>query len=321
MRAEAAAGISRRGGMEICYEKIGPPRAEPLLLITGMGSQLIEWPDEYCAELIARGFSVVRFDNRDAGHSTHFSGVPSPIRLLAAARSVAPYRLVHMARDAVAVLDAVGWRSAHVVGVSMGGIIAQLMAIVHPRRVRSLTAISSTPWWRIGRQRLTTTGRAALAYVRRARDREEAGERAVGMGAILASPGYPFDENDAREVGRRAFDRDPDPTGVQRQNAAVLAASDLRPGLRRLRLPTLVVHGDADVMIRPPGGRAIAESVPGARLVIYPGLNHDLPRPLWSPIADEIARLACRGAAGQGLGARTAALGIGPRRDGGLITV
>lgn len=310
MLDEVVAGFSRCGGVEICYERLGPAGAEPLLLINGMGSQLIEWPDGYCAGLIARGFSLVRFDHRDTGHSTHFSGVPNPIRLLAAARSAAPYRLVDMARDAVGVLDAVGWRSAHVVGVSMGGIVAQLMAIVHPRRVRSLTAISSTPWWRIGRQRLMTTGRAALAYVRRVRDRDEAGERAVGMCAIMASPAYPFDADGARELGRRAFDRDPDTTGVQRQNAAVLAGPDLRPGLRRLRLPTLVVHGDADVMIRPPGGRAIAEAVRGARLVVYPGLNHDLPGPLWSPIADEIARVASGGVSGRVPVAGTAAVGL-----------
>lgn len=285
---------SARDDVEITHEVLGPPSGEPILLIMGMGSQLIEWPDEFCADLVGRGFTVARFDNRDVGLSTHFTsyGVPNPVRLLLSAESVAAYRIGDMAADGIGVMDRIGWNSAHVVGVSMGGIVAAALAVARPDRVRSLTAISSTPWWRIGRQPLSTTIRAAIAYRRPMTSREQAGQRAVEMGRILASPGYPFEEALVRELGRRSYDRDRDVDGVQRQNAAVLAARDLRGPLSRLRLPTLVLHGDADVMIRPAGGAAFADAVPGARLVVYPGMGHDLPRPLWTPIAAEIARVA-----------------------------
>lgn len=281
-------------GVQIAYDVGGFAGGRPLLLIIGMGSQLIEWPAGFCAELANRGFSYARFDNRDSGRSTHFThlGVPDPIRLLLRPTAVAAYRLTDMARDAVAVLDAVGWASADVVGVSMGGIVAQMLAIEHPSRVRSLTLVSSTPWWRVGMQRLWTTMRAAVIYKRRCHDADQAAQRAVDMARIMASPGYPFEMDALRELGRQTYLRDRDLTGTERQNAAVLAAPDLRPALAGLRMPTLVIHGDADVMIRPAGGRAIAAAVPGARWVQYSGLNHDLPRALWPSIADHIEELS-----------------------------
>jgi len=284
----------RDGGIEIAYDMLGPDDGEPLLLIMGMGSQLIEWPTGFCQALVDRGFQLVRFDNRDSGASTHLTeqGVPNPLRMFACPESVAPYRLSDMAADAVRVLDDVGWPSAHVVGVSMGGIVAQAMAINHPDRLRSLTAISSTPWWRLGRQPLRTTLRAALIYKRAVNGVEQAAQRAVDMARILASPAFPFEEADARETGRLAYERDPDETGLERQNAAVIAGPDLRAGLAKVRLPTLVIHGSADVMIRPAGGKAIAQAVRGARWVTYLGMNHDLPRALWPSIADKISQLA-----------------------------
>jgi pimeloyl-ACP methyl ester carboxylesterase len=280
--------------VQIAYDVGGFVGGRPLLLIIGMGSQLIEWPAGFCAALADRGFCFARFDNRDSGLSTHFTdrGVPDPIRLLLRPSSVAAYRLTDMAGDALAVLDALGWASADVVGLSMGGIVAQTLAIGHPGRVRSLTLISSTPWWRIGTQRLWTTVRAAIVYKRRCRNSDEAGRRAVDMARIMASPGYPFEAGTMREVGRQAYLRDRDPTGTERQNAAVLANPDLRAGLGGLQMPTLVIHGDADVMIRPRGGRAIAAAVPGARWVQYSGLNHDLPRQLWPSICEHIRDLS-----------------------------
>lgn len=281
-------------GVRIAYDVGGLAGGRPLLLIIGMGSQLIEWPAGFLAELAGRGFWYARFDNRDSGLSTHFTdrGVPDPIRLLLRPSSVASYRLTDMAGDALAVLDAVGWSVADVVGLSMGGIVAQTLAIERPDRVRSLTLISSTPWWRVGTQRLWTTIRAALVHRRRCRDAEQAASRAVDLARIMASPGYPFEAAALHEIGRLAYLRDSDRTGTERQNAAVLAAPDLRPALARLRVPTLVIHGDADVMIRQRGGRAIAQAVPGARWVQYAGLNHDLPRALWPSIADHIRALS-----------------------------
>jgi pimeloyl-ACP methyl ester carboxylesterase len=294
--SDSVADVARNGRVDLAYEVLGAANGNPLLLIMGMGSQLIEWPDDFCVELLSRGFAVARFDNRDSGRSTHFSafGVPNPLSVLLRRPSAIPYRLVDMAQDAAAVLDQAGWRSAHVVGISMGGMIAQQLAICHPDRVRALTVISSTPWWRIGRQHAATTARAALAYWHPAHNRRQAGDRAVRMARLLASPGYPFDEEAARRLGEHAYDRDHDFSAIQRQNAAVIASSDLRPGLRTLPVPTLVLHGTADEVIRPAGGRAVADAVPQARLLLFPGMNHDLPRPLWPMIADEIASHAKR---------------------------
>ncbi|MEU0560847.1 alpha/beta fold hydrolase [Dactylosporangium sp. NPDC006015] len=282
--------LARRDDVTIAYERLGPPGGEPLLLIMGLGMQLLSWPDELCAELTSRGYSVVRFDNRDAGESTHWSqaGNPSLFDLLTRPRAVAPYRLADMALDAVAVLDAVGWPSAHVAGASLGGMIAQTLAIGHPDRVRTLTSIMSTPAPQIGRARL---GALRALGIPPATTRDEAGERMLQVFTAIGSPAYPRDEAWLRDVGRRAYDRGHDPAGARRQLAAIRASGDRRPGLATVRVPTLVVHGDADPLIRVAGGHATAAAVPGARLVVHPGMGHDLPRPLWTPILDEIGAL------------------------------
>ncbi|MEV0565240.1 alpha/beta fold hydrolase [Dactylosporangium sp. NPDC050588] len=282
--------LARRDDVTIAYERLGPPGGEPLLLIMGLGMQLLSWPDELCAELTGRGYSVVRFDNRDAGESTHWSqaGNPSLFDLLTRPRAVAPYRLTDMALDAVAVLDAVGWPSAHVAGASLGGMIAQTLAIGHPDRVRTLTSIMSTPAPQIGRARL---GALRALGIPPATTRDEAGERMLQVFTAIGSPAYPRDEAWLRDVGRRAYDRGHDPAGARRQLAAIRASGDRRPGLATVRVPTLVVHGAADPLIRVAGGRATAAAVPGARLVVHPGMGHDLPRPLWTPILDEIGAL------------------------------
>ena len=280
------AGIAHNGSVDIAYERFGADGDDPLLLVMGLGMQMISWPDEFCAALADRGFAVARFDNRDVGQSTHFTarGAPSVARILARPRDAAPYLLDDMAADGVAVLDALGWPSAHVVGVSLGGMIAQTMAIRHPRRVRSLT---STPSPRIGRPASAPRG------ARRAAGAQPRSRAADGQGLPgHRLTGIPHDEAWLRDIGRRAFERGQDPLGARRQLAAILASGDRRAGLAGVRVPTLVMHGDADPLVRPSGGRATAAAVPGARLVVYPGLGHDLPAALWRPFIDQISATA-----------------------------
>lgn len=287
---------ARNGDIEIAYEVLGPADGEPLLLVMGLGAQMVGWPDGFCGELIDRGFTVLRFDNRDVGLSTHLDLPPRR-------RGPAPYSLSDMARDAVAVLDSVGWHAAHVVGASLGGMIAQLMAVEHPERVLSLTSIMSKPSPRIGRMR----PRTLLALIRRARriakergrptTPEAMADFMAEMQEVTGSPAYPTAREDHLAMLRVAMARDDaglTGPGAKRQGAAERAARDLRPELGAVRVPTLVLHGDSDVMIRPEGGRATADAVPGARLVVYPGMGHELPRPLWPSFADEIRATAVR---------------------------
>jgi len=293
MLAAMTTGVARHADVEISYELLGPPDQEPLLLVMGLGMQRIGWPDDFCEGLVERGFTVARFDNRDCGESTHFTaaGRPSMLALFIRPESVAAYHLDDMADDAVAVLDALGWSSAHVVGASMGGMIAQAFAIGHPRRVRTLTSIMSTPSRRVGRAKL----KAAMKLGRGGdiHNVEEAAERMVDVFRTIGSPGYPLDEVWLRDTGRRAYQRGHSDAGaVPRQLAAINASGDRRSGLAGVRVPTLVIHGEADPLVQPAGGRATAAAVPGARLVTYKGMGHDLPRELWPAMQDEIAKLA-----------------------------
>jgi pimeloyl-ACP methyl ester carboxylesterase len=289
--------MTRNGDVELAYQVLGDPAGDPLLLIMGLGAQLVGWPDGFCAELAGRGFTVVRFDNRDVGLSTHLDGAPGPRRL----RAPAAYSLSDMAGDALAVMDAVGWPVAHVAGASLGGMIAQTLTVEHPDRVLSLTSIMSKPSHRIGRMRTRTL----LALVRRARrlakehgrptTPEAMADFMAAMQEVTGSPGYPADREDHLAMLRVAMARDDQGLsgpGAKRQGAAERAAPDLRPGLAAVRVPTLVIHGDSDVMIRPEGGRATAAAVPGARLVEYPGMGHELPRALWPAFAGEIRATA-----------------------------
>jgi pimeloyl-ACP methyl ester carboxylesterase len=282
---------ARHGEVRIAYELEGSPEGEPLLLIMGLGLSMDFWPEGFRRLLVARGFRVARFDNRDVGRSTHLTGLGAPSTVALLTRRAGPYRLVDMADDARAVLDAVGWDSAHVVGVSLGGMIAQTLAGRHPARVRSLTSISSTPSPRIGRPLPHVLPVLLGGPVR---DRAAAAERMVRVFRVVGSPRYPHDEAAIREAAARSFDQAHDPDGIRRQLAAIVSAVDRRPMLRRLRLPALVVHGDADPLVRPSGGRATARALAGAKLVVYPGMGHDLPAALQPDIADEIASLARR---------------------------
>jgi pimeloyl-ACP methyl ester carboxylesterase len=262
----------RNGDVELAYETFGGPNGEPLLLLMGMGSMLF-WHEDFCLALVEQGFHVARFDHRDAGLSS---------------RVEHPYTLSDMAGDTVAVLDALGWSSAHLVGASLGGMIGQVMAVQHAARVRSLTSMSSAPChlWRVSRPRIRTLIKLVALSKRRTGD---AGQFFVDLFRIVGSPGYPIDEHWLRHVGTLVGDLDP--ALGQRHLAAIRASGDRRAELSRVRVPTLVVHGEADPMQSLRAGRAIAAAIPGARLVTYPGMGHDLPRDLWLTIIDEIRNL------------------------------
>jgi pimeloyl-ACP methyl ester carboxylesterase len=287
---------ARNGDIDIAYEMLGAADGEPLLLVMGLGAQMVGWPDEFCRDLGDRGFAVIRFDNRDVGLSTHLEVPPRR-------RGPAPYTLSDMARDAIAVLDDVGWPAAHVVGASLGGMIAQLMAVEHPDRVLSLTSIMSKPAPRIGRMHARTILALVLRARRMAKEHgrpttpEAMADFMVEMQEVTGSPAYPADREDHLAMLRVAMARDDGGLtgpGAKRQGAAERAGRDLRSELAAVRVPTLVLHGDSDVMIRPDGGRATADAVPGARLVVYPGMGHELPRPLWPAFVEEIRATADR---------------------------
>jgi pimeloyl-ACP methyl ester carboxylesterase len=280
---------ARNGAVELVHERLGSS-GEPLLLISGLGMQLTFWTDELLAAFADAGFDVARFDNRDVGRSTALSslGAPSLAWMLARPRAAARYLLTDMAADAVAVLDALGWESAHLFGTSMGGMIAQTVAIERPSRVRSLTSVMSSPGPWIARPQL----RAALALASPpAASAAEAGERVVATFRTIGSPGYRLDEDFLRSYGQEAFSRTRDPAGGRRQLAAIMASPDRRPGLSGVTVPTLVLHGEADPLIPLAGGLATAAAVPGARLVTFPGMGHSLPRELHPRIAAEMATL------------------------------
>ena len=282
------------GAIEIAYETFGAPDDPPLLLIMGLGTQMLGWPDEFCRALEARGLYVIRFDNRDIGLSTHLHDAPAPDVMAAVTGDTrsASYTLADMAADAAGLLDALALTSAHVAGASLGGMVAQTLAIEHPRRVRSLTSIMSTTGDR--RVGAPTEAGAAALMAPPARDRDGAIERALNSARAIGSPGFPLDEEAVRVRASRSFDRAFDPPGVARQLVAVLASPDRTPQLHELAVPTLVIHGADDALIGVSGGRATAAAIPGAELVIIEGMGHDLPRALWPELAGQIGDLIAR---------------------------
>jgi putative ABC transport system ATP-binding protein len=307
---------ARNRDIVIAYETFGPPDGAPLLLIAGTGAQMLIWPDDFCAALAGRGFQVARFDNRDAGLSTHLTGTPAPGWLKTMFRAAAPpYRLDDMAEDALAVMDALGWQSAHLAGASLGGMIAQALAIGHPSRVRTLTSIMSTPSARIATMPTITAMRAiARAGGTPVTDPDQAAEQAVALKRAIGSPGYPLDEPAVRDIGRRSFERNPGAKEAGlRQRAAIIASGDRRSALAGLRIPALVLHGGQDPVIRPRGGRATADAIPGAKLVTYPGMGHDLPRALWPSMLDQIFALAAQAEAAPPRAARPGPVTTGPQ--------
>ena len=276
--------------IDIAYEQIGDPAGPPVLLIQGLGAQLIGWPDGFCAALVERGLHVIRFDNRDAGHSSHIPDAPAPDlpAVLQGDLSSVSYTLSDMAADTVGLLDALGIDSAHLVGVSMGGEIAQTVAIEHPERVRSLTSMMATTGdMKVGQA--TPETMKALFGGPPAVTRQEVIDRQVRAVSVVGSPGFPSEPEEVAANAARAYDRSYDPVGLARQAIAEVASGDRTELLRHLDVPTLVIHGLDDVMRDVSGGRATAEAIPGSKLILIKGLGHNLPRGLWSEIADHIS--------------------------------
>jgi pimeloyl-ACP methyl ester carboxylesterase len=283
-------------GVELQYETVGDPRGRPLLLVQGLGAQLTSVEDGLCQELAGRGFLVIRYDNRDAGLSTWFDDA-RPVDLAAVSggdHATLAYTLEDMADDAVGVLDAVGVEAAHLVGISLGGMIAQLVATRHPSRVRSLASIMSTTGDRaVGRP---TPEAARVLVAPMPGDRAGYIEQAVANArAISAGTAFPFDAEAVRKGAARAYDRAHHPRGVGRQFAAILAAGDRTRALGQVRVPTVVVHGELDRVIGVSGGEATAAAIPGARLLRVPGLGHELPPGFWPALADALVEVADRG--------------------------
>jgi pimeloyl-ACP methyl ester carboxylesterase len=287
-------GVAAVGRVELAYQTFGDSAAPPLLLIMGLGMQMIGWPIELCRMLEDRGHFVIRFDNRDAGCSTHLAdSPPGDVAAVIAGdtRSVA-YTLSDMALDCVGLLDALAIDSAHIAGASMGAAIAQTMAIEHPGRVRSLTSImgsTGNPY-----DRTPTSGAIAAVFAPPARSREDAIERSLRISRVLASPGFPFDESAARERAALSFDRRHDPAGASRQLVALLTAEDRTARLNSIETPTIVIHGSDDPLVNPSGGRATAAAIRDAELFVIPGMGHDLPRALWPALAVRVATLTAR---------------------------
>lgn len=258
-------------GIEIEYETFGRPGAPPLLLIGGLGTQLVSWDEEFCELLADRGYFVIRFDNRDAGLSTWPDS---------------DYTLDDMAADAVGLLDALGIPAAHIVGASMGGFIAQLVALDHPERVLSLTSMISGP---NGEDHVQPTPEAqALLLAPVPPSREGRIELGVVAKQTLLGPDDPFDESYERAKVERAVDRAYHPAGFARQLQAIVAAPGRLERLRQLRVPALVVHGDADILVPVENGRRVAAAIPGARVLEIPGMGHDVPKRVWAQVVDAI---------------------------------
>lgn len=281
-------------GISLCYEAIGDPSDAPLLLVMGLGMQLIAWPDPFCEWLAERGFYVVRFDNRDAGRSSSIDDVPVPGLGQILSRRFDPrqYTLADMADDAHGLLAQLGLAPAHVVGASLGGMVAQTVAARHSGDVRSLTSIMSTTGNRF-------KGQPALGvyrhFLKRApREREAFIEHMVGLFGVIGSPGFPRDESELRAAAAASYDRGTNPAGTGRQLGAILKSGDRTRELKGIRAPTLVIHGGADRLIRPSGARATHKAIAGSQLMVVDGMGHDLPEQAWPRVIEAIASLAER---------------------------
>jgi pimeloyl-ACP methyl ester carboxylesterase len=278
-------------GVTLCYETFGERSNPTALLVMGLGTQMIAWHEDFCGELAARGLYVVRFDNRDIGRSTHMGGRPPTIaQLLTRSSRAARYTLGDMADDAAGLLAELDLAPAHVIGASMGGMIAQTLAARHPQSVRSLVSImSNTGSRRSGQPSL----RVYPIFLRHPpREREAFVAHMERLFAAIGSPGLPRDADDMRAIATASFDRDHDPEGSGRQLAAIIASGNRTAELARIAAPTLVIHGSADPLISPSGGRATARAIPGAELMMVEGMGHDLPRAAWPQVIDGIAGLA-----------------------------
>jgi pimeloyl-ACP methyl ester carboxylesterase len=284
----------RVGELEICYDTFGDPADPAMLLVMGLGTQMVAWQDEFCAALAEGGYFVIRHDNRDIGRSTHLDGKPTPtlLQLLRRDPGAAVYTLADMAGDSMGVLDHLGIEHAHIVGASMGGMIAQTIAIRYPQRILSLVSIMSNTgsFW---------SGQPALsmyALLLRPAPRERAAyiQHGIDMFVKIGGSGFDPDVEDLREIAELSYDRGHDAAGSSRQLGAIIADRGREAALHRLRVPTTVIHGADDKLVRPSGGRATARAIPGARLVEIAGMGHGLPRGAWPQILDAILANAAR---------------------------
>jgi len=287
------AQIARANGIDICYEIFGDAKAEPMLLIMGLGAQMVLWDDEFCERLAARGFRVIRFDNRDIGQSSKLSGGKrlTAVELLKLRflriPVAAPYKLSDMAQDTVGLMDALGIRSAHLVGASMGGMIAQEVAISFPARVRSLTSIMSTT----GNPKVPPPTREASAMLMAPppATKEEYLARFSQTWKLLRVGSFPQDEARDRARAELCFSRGLNPAGVGRQLRAIFASGSRKERLGAVKAPTLVIHGTVDPLVHPMGGKDTAASIPGAKLLMIEGMGHALPYELWPQTINAIA--------------------------------
>jgi len=277
---------AKANGIDVEYQSFGRDGDPLILLIMGFGAQLLFWSEPLCEGLAAKGFRVVRFDNRDIGKSTHLAGLPAPdaravlAEVMAGKAPEVPYTLDDMAEDAVGLMNALGAERAHVVGASMGGMIAQLVAINHPERTKSLISIMSTT----GRRDLPS-GKSEVLSVLFQPPKSSAREDLIDMSILvqktLASPGFPASEEEIRATAERRTDYAPyDPAGLARQSAALIVAPPRNALLAKVRCPTLVLHGDADPVVPASGGEDTAQTIPDAELIVVPGMSHDFGLPL-----------------------------------------
>ena len=280
-------------GIQIEYDTFGDSSFPVLLLIAGNGAQMIVWDAEFCELLAKKGLFVIRFDNRDAGLSTKFdeAGIPDMMAAIKAAMEgktvESAYTLDDMADDSVGLLNALGIEKAHICGASMGGMIAQVISYRHPKYAMSLTSIMSTT----GNPDLPYGKMDAIAAVvaPAPEERKAYVEHFVNVWRRIWSPGFPFEEERVRTFMEKSYDRSYCPQGMARQNTAVIASGDRRPLLSSIKVPTLVIHGADDPLIPVEGGKDTARAIPGASLLIINGMGHDMPKKVWSEIADAIS--------------------------------
>jgi pimeloyl-ACP methyl ester carboxylesterase len=282
-------------GIDICYQTFGDPSGDPLLLVMGLGGPMTWWNPDFCSMLADNGFYVIRFDNRDVGRSSKVQGRVSRrmlARAFAGLKVRAPYTLSDMAADGFGVLDHLGIESAHIVGISMGGMIVQTMALDDPGRVRSLTSIMSTT----GRRSVGWQDPRLLPFMLAKREdtREAYVERSAKLWKVIGSPLYPDTTQAIRQRAAETYDRGISASGVFRQTMAILAQPDRSRHLRSLRIPTLVIHGMADKMVHVSGGRATSYAIAGSELLLVPGMGHDVPIALHETFVDAIRRNANR---------------------------
>lgn len=281
-------GMAPVGDIELCYEDWGDEKATPLVLIMGLSAQMLLWPDGFCQELVQKGFRVIRFDNRDIGLSTKVKKKVAPMnelvrmaRFSLGLKSASPYTLFDMADDVVGLMDHLHITKAHIVGASMGGMIAQLVAAQYPHRTLSLGVIFSST----NQPLLPPPHPKALAPLMRGpgktANQEQLIAHSMKLMRIIGSPAYPQPDQELRDFAAKLYARSYYPAGVKRQFTAILSSGSLRPYSKKIRVPTIVIHGDQDRLMRPTCGKAVAKTIPDAHFHLIPGMGHDLPQALW----------------------------------------